>query len=206
MLESMVSNPRPTRAEASDASNAVLDGSDALMLSEETAIGSFPTECVRTLDRVARSSENWIFQNAKRANPPGTMKSPLLTNDALAGGAVSLSTEVKAALIVCPTMTGGLARRISRERPTVEIVALTNSEELSRRLAIVWGVRPLDSRGHSEIIWGTGRSSSIQLLRSKISEELKGARLGKVGERVVLARDTLEETSHRGDLLLTMEI
>ncbi len=202
MLESMVTNPRPTRAEASDASNAVLDGTDALMLSEETAVGAYPVECVRTLDRVARSSESWIFSNSGRGNG----RASNLANDALAGSAVSLSREVAANLLVCPTMSGGLARRISRERPSVPLVALTYSSELGRKLSIVWGATCLDFMENPEIIWGAGRSSSIELLRKTIGSKLISSGLARAGEKVVLARDTFEETRQTGDLLLTMEV
>jgi pyruvate kinase len=202
MLESMVTNPRPTRAEASDASNAVLDGTDALMLSEETAVGAYPVECVRTLDRVARSSENWIFSNSGR----NYGRAFNLANDALPESAVSLSREVGADLLICPTMSGGLARRISRERPSVPLVALTYSSELGRKLSIVWGVTSLDFMENPEIIWGAGRSSSIELLRKTIGSKLIFSRFARAGEKVVLARDTFEETRQTGDLLLTMEV
>lgn len=205
MLESMVSNPRPTRAEASDASNAVLDGTDALMLSEETAIGSYPVECVKTLDKVAKSSENWIF-DSRKDGLDAAIPSFHLWNDALPGAAVSLSKEVKANLLVCPTTTGALPKRISREKSPIPLVGLTKSSELCRKLSIVWGVTSLHFEENSDIIWGTGRSSSIELLRRVIAEKLISSGFGKRGERVVLARDTSEENKQKGDLLLTFEI
>jgi pyruvate kinase len=203
MLESMVQNPRPTRAEASDASNAVLDGSDALMLSEETAIGAYPVECVRTLDRVARASENWI---SNMGDGIIGSTSRFFSVDALPSGAVSLSNEAKATSIICPTMTGKLARRISRERPGVPIVALASHPELSRKLSLVWGVIPLTFEESHENVWGTGRSTSIDILRQTVGKAMISSGLGKKGDKIVLARDTFEQSRKLGDLLVTTEI
>jgi pyruvate kinase len=202
MLESMVENPRPTRAEASDAANAVLDGTDALMLSEETAIGSFPVECVRTLDRIARSSEDWIFSNRVRSGIRAAFGAG--STDALPSAASSLSEEMHAALIVCPTSNGRLARRISRERSAANIVSLVGSAELYRKLAVKWGVSPVLTKESSSRLWDS--SSSTEQLGRTISRCLLEAGFGKKGDKIVIARDASEGTGALADLLLTTRI
>ncbi len=140
MLESMITHPRPTRAEASDVANAVLDGSDALMLSGETAVGNHPSRVVQTMDRIIRSTEE-----APRywASPPEDLDFPHTTN-AIARAAVSCARilpDVRA--IVTYTGSGGIARLVSDYRPQVPIWALTPREETYQSLALYWGVTPV---------------------------------------------------------------
>ncbi|MGI6392254.1 MAG: pyruvate kinase [Candidatus Izemoplasmatales bacterium] len=139
MLESMVSSPRPTRAEASDVANAILDGTDAIMLSGETAVGEYPVESVQTMDTIALAIEEIIpyedrLQKAIRS-------SQKTINDAI-GIAVSqtVMTLPKAQVIVAFTETGGTAKRICKFRPEVPIIAITDSVETCRRLSYYWGV------------------------------------------------------------------
>jgi pyruvate kinase len=133
MLESMIHNPRPTRAEASDVANAILDGTDALMLSGETAVGEYPEESVRVMDRIARVTES---QNAslERVHAGGT------SLHAVSAAAHTLSDQAHAGLIVVFTRTGMSARLISVERPRAPIVAYTPFDNVYRRLALWWGV------------------------------------------------------------------
>jgi len=142
MLESMVNSPRPTRAEASDVANAILDGTDAVMLSGETAVGRYPVEAVRMMDRIARETERHLRQEGGRPAPeieePGSR-----VQHALAGAACAIARQVGAAGIVPFTMTGTTARYISQRRPGTCIFALTPDERTCRRLALLWGVRPV---------------------------------------------------------------
>ncbi|MCB9569043.1 MAG: pyruvate kinase [Myxococcales bacterium] len=140
MLDSMIRNPRPTRAEASDVANAVLDGSDAVMLSGETASGAFPVQAVRTMDKIIRSTERgeeyW-------RDPPEDLALGHTTNT-IARAAVACSKslpETKA--IITYTGSGGIARLVSDYRPRVPILALTPNAATFQSLALYWGVTPV---------------------------------------------------------------
>ncbi len=139
MLMSMVHAPRPTRAEATDVANAVLDGADAVMLSEETAIGDFPAEAVGWLDRIARATEPAIVSAAFRDDPmPPADRS--VAERAVARAAVDLAEGVGARAIVAPTHSGRTARRIAALRSRIPILALSQRPETLRHLALTWGV------------------------------------------------------------------
>lgn len=141
MLESMTSNPRPTRAEASDVANAILDGSDAIMLSGETASGDYPIEAVETMDTIAKAIEEIIPYEEKLAK---AIKTSQRTNNDAIGIAVAQSalTLDKVVAIVAFTETGGTAKRICKFRPSVPIIAVTDSIETCRKLSYYWGVNP----------------------------------------------------------------
>ena len=140
MLASMVNNPRPTRAEVTDVANAILDGTDAVMLSEETAVGHYPVEAVHFLDDIARTTEakfpydDWLHHHSK-----------LLTDaisDAISFAACELARDLDAKAILASTASGTTAGLLSRFRPSVPIIAVTTREETKRRLCLVWGVVP----------------------------------------------------------------
>lgn len=141
MLESMMSNPRPTRAEASDVANAILDGSDAIMLSGETAAGEYPIEAVLTMDTIAKAIEDTISYDERLARSIKTSQKTV--NDAI-GIAVAQSalTLPNAEVIVAFTETGGTAKRMCKFRPSVPIIAITDSIHTARRLSYYWGVFP----------------------------------------------------------------
>ncbi len=132
MLRSMVDSRLPTRAEATDVANAVLDGTDAVMLSEETAVGRYPVEAVRVMGRIIREAEGLL---APRARGDETE-----VPDALAAAACAMTERVGASAIVVVTRSGFTARKVARHRPRVPIVALTPDEVVRRRLSLVWGV------------------------------------------------------------------
>jgi pyruvate kinase len=138
MLESMIGSPRPTRAEVSDVANAILDGTDAVMLSAESAAGAYPVEAVRTLDRIIRRTE--------AAFPPASMDRPrrgeVSFPQAVSDVAAFAAQELKARAIVAFTQSGSTARLISQDRPPVPIIAFTPSERVRRRLVLDWGVVP----------------------------------------------------------------
>lgn len=137
MLESMVEHPRPTRAEASDVANAILDGTDAVMLSAETATGGYPVEAVAMMARLALKSEPYLRTPAL---PQADERSfPVVVSDAACRAARSLH----ATAIVTFTESGHTARLISQDRPEVPVLALTPWEESRRRMALLWGVTPL---------------------------------------------------------------
>ncbi len=145
MLESMTESPLPTRAEVNDVANAVLDGTDALMLSEETAVGAYPVDAVRTMSDVAEAAEVW----------PRTRVTPeaagALDDDrvawAVAHAAVQAAEDLAVAAIVCPTQGGTTARRVAAFRPSVPIIGIAASAETLGRLTLAWGVHPVEMAG-----------------------------------------------------------
>jgi pyruvate kinase len=145
MLESMISSPRPTRAEATDVANAILDGTDAVMLSGETARGAYPVEAVHVMATIALEVEAKYPHREirrRRASDLGGIETDEDIGTAIAEAAVSSAHALGLRLIVTGTTTGNTARHISSFRPRARIVALTPVEEVARRLACVWGVEP----------------------------------------------------------------
>lgn len=143
MLESMTTNSRPTRAEASDVANSIFDGTDAVMLSAETASGAYPVEAVRMMDRIVREAEkNPEFWAVKRREPFRSENGHGVT-DALAGAADYAARNIDARHIVVFTQSGFTARLISKFRPLPTVLALTSTEEVARRINILWGTTPL---------------------------------------------------------------
>jgi pyruvate kinase len=138
MLLSMVSAPRPTRAEATDVANAVLDGADAVMLSEESAIGHFPFEAVGWLDRICRATEEASERGELAIRKPGTSDS--VPGEAVAEAAVRLARSTRAGAIVTPTHSGRTARLVAGQRPDVPVIALSAVAATRRALALTWGV------------------------------------------------------------------
>ena len=152
MLESMVHAPRPTRAEASDVANAILDGTDAVMLSAETAVGDFPLEAVQAMDRIAREMEanrrgrSPAFDLAVGRRGPGAEAAagkpvePVRQEDAIGVATVAAAELLKAPLVVCFTVSGFTARKVAAYRPAQPIFALTTDQGTYRQLCLVWGV------------------------------------------------------------------
>ena len=140
MLESMISSPRPTRAEASDVANAVFDGSDALMLSGETAVGRFPVEAVTMMTQIIEHAErSELFH--RRAPAPACF-GPVEISDAVAETAVSLSAKLGVKVIAVYTESGYTARLVSKHRPECSIVGLSRHPAVCLQMALLWGVRP----------------------------------------------------------------
>jgi pyruvate kinase len=149
MLDSMIRNPRPTRAEASDVANAILDGTDALMLSGETSIGAYPVQAVRTMARIAAYTEKEAMVKQKRNNAPVRMYHPVQASrarsiaNAVGHSARDVAQNLDAAAIITPTASGYTARVMSRYRPRVPVIAITPNPKVQRRLMLSWGVTPL---------------------------------------------------------------
>jgi pyruvate kinase len=145
MLESMINHPRPTRAEASDVANAILDGTDAVMLSAETAIGAYPVESVRAMARIIHEVEESLLSDpgARRRRgtaPDGARPS---VDDAIAYATTVASEMLAVPLIVCFTSSGFTARKIAANRPAMPIVGLSTEQDTVRALTLVWGVGPM---------------------------------------------------------------
>jgi pyruvate kinase len=140
MLESMITQPRPTRAEASDVANAVLDATDALMLSGETASGLYPVEAVRTMARIIDEIEHSAYYRANVEVPEIELEVPA---NAIAHAAMTAARAMKIKTIVAVSESGGAARLVSEYRPDANIVCLTTNEVTFRGLALFWGVTPV---------------------------------------------------------------
>jgi pyruvate kinase len=175
MLESMIENPRPTRAEASDVANAVLDGSDAVMLSAETAAGHYPIEAVQVMARIADYTEHFMEQ--EHVNMPTLLKhGPTTVTDAIGENTVALAEDLNAKLIITLTSSGYSARMVARHRPSIPLLAVTIEEKVRRRLAMVWGVTSVCVTEHQDS-------------ERMVEEALEAARrlnLAVPGDRVVI--------------------
>jgi len=173
MLESMIHHPRPTRAEASDVANAVLDGTDALMLSGETAVGDYPLEAVRTMDRIIHEVERSPRYRLNLESPSIDM--PVSAN-AIAHAAVIAARQMSIRTVLVVTDSGGAARLMSEYRPEAAILALTTNDVTYRRLALYWGVQPLF----------IPPAASIDELVDHIEDLLHERGLARPGEYVVV--------------------
>jgi pyruvate kinase len=176
MLESMIHHPEPTRAEASDVANAVLDGTSALMLSGETAMGEYPVEAVQTMDRIARAIEPSL---GYRHQIPEATEDPTIGN-AMSNAACDLAEALGAEAILVPTFTGRTASAVARLRPRRPIVALTHKDWSVHQLAIEWGVTPL---------W-IPECRDVEDLWSRSMEAAKDAGLVESGDTVVITAGT----------------
>ena len=140
MLESMIQNPRPTRAEISDVANAVYDGTSAIMLSGETAAGKYPVLAVKTMARIAKNTEDNIHYEKRFLTREFKIKN---TVDAISHATNGMAIDIGAKAIAVCSLSGGTARMVSRFRPAVPIIGITTSEKTWRRLSLSWGVIPM---------------------------------------------------------------
>jgi pyruvate kinase len=177
MLDSMIRNPRPTRAELTDVANAIFDGTDAVMLSGETATGRYPSKACQTLNDIAiavEQSEEYM-DRARRAFDFYDASNDI--GSAVAKATFLVATDVNAAAIVAPTLRGNTPRTLSRYRPTQSIIAVTTTERVQRQLLIYWGVVP---------IIATVAHDSEAMMRNAIREALERGYISAT-DRVVTA-------------------
>jgi len=186
MLGSMVDNPRPTRAEASDVANAILDGADAVMLSEETAIGRYPVEAVRVMNRISLTVE-------QRAPYRGSMRleEGVPIADVIGSLASRAAEAVEPAAIIVVTRSGFSARMVSKHRPRTGILAVAKSLKVRRRMHLYWGVEPLG------VPWTDDRD---ELLLRAVSESLRRGLVGREDVVMIVSGSTLEEPGRTSTL------
>ncbi len=141
MLESMIKNPRPTRAEATDIANAIFDGTTAIMLSGETANGAYPVEAVKTMARIAETAEIAV-DNRSRMDKMGHPEIADVTQS-ISHATCSIAMDLNAAAIITVTISGGTAAMVANYKPDCQIIACTISEKVSRQLNLLWGVTPI---------------------------------------------------------------
>jgi pyruvate kinase len=176
MLESMLHAPEPTRAEASDVANAVLDGSSALMLSEETAVGEYPVESVAIMDVIVRAVEPSL---GHRHELPGAGDEPTV-GDAVSNAACDIAEAIDARALVVPTFSGRTASAVARLRPRRPVVAITHELTVARRLALEWGVTALV----------VPESRDVEHLWSASLDAARATGLVEKGDRVVITAGT----------------
>jgi pyruvate kinase len=176
MLESMVQHAEPTRAEASDVANAILDGTSAVMLSGETAVGKYPVEAVAYMDRIARAVEPSL---GYRHEMPDPSEQPTI-GQAMSNAACDIAEALGAKAIVVPTYTGRTASAVARLRPRRPIVALTHNDRALRHLAIEWGVTALPMK----------ESKNVDDLWSQSLKVVRNTEVVERGDRVVITGGT----------------
>lgn len=187
MLDSMIRNPRPTRAEASDVANAILDGTDAIMTSAETAAGKYPLRTIETMVKIAARAEEAMFEMGLRTYTDEEYS----VAEAVARATVETAVELRAAAIITPTMSGSTARLVSKYRPPQIIVATTPSPMVQRQLALYWGVVPLLARR---------TESTDEMINSSIRAAMEQG-LVQEGDTVVLTAGTAGSPAGSTDLM-----
>ncbi|MBM2838077.1 MAG: pyk [Deltaproteobacteria bacterium] len=182
MLESMITNPRPTRAEASDVANAVFDGTDALMLSGETAVGKYPVKAVEMMAKIAVEAEGPALkqQLVKRKK-----EVPSSFSQAVAFASFAAAGELHAKAVVVFSQTGSTAKLVSKLRPSTPIVAFTPLEETKRRLSLVWGVQPfcIEFGGHTDEMICRGEAAMLNNGLAELGDTIVVVSGTKVGMR-----------------------
>lgn len=194
MLESMVNSPRPTRAEVNDVANAILDGTDAVMLSEESAMGAYPVQAVEAMTRIAKNVEehfpyrSWFSRQEWRTGSS--------VAHSVAQAACGMAESLDAAAILATTATGMTARQVARFRPAQPILAPTNRVETYRRLALVWGVTPVltDTSEHTD-----------QMIRRSFDRLLE-LELLRVGQQVVVTAGIPQSQSGTTNFVAVLEV
>lgn len=174
MLESMIKNPRPTRAEATDIANAIYDGTTAIMLSGESAAGKYPVAAVQTMAKIAESAEKDIDYCARTKLAERDDKADITT--AIAYATCTAAMDLKAAAIITVTMSGFTAEAIARFKPRSQVIGCTTNERVYHQLNLLWGVTPLM----------LGKESTTDDLFSAAVTEAKKAGCVKQGDTVVI--------------------
>ncbi len=184
MLESMIYNPRPTRAEISDVANAVYDGTSAVMLSGETAAGKYPVKTIQIMSDICEETENNIHYNKRFHRADFEIRNNL---DAISHSACSMAIGVNAKAIAVCSLSGMSARLVSRFRPVVDIIGLTTKEKVWRKLALSWGVTPIlcDEYPSPEVMFYSATKKTAKLLNLKEGDNIiivGGTTSGKSGQ------------------------
>lgn len=171
MLESMIHNPRPTRAEISDVANAVYDGTSAIMLSGETAAGKYPVLTVQTMARIAEKTEESINYRKRFVSAEFKIKN---TVDAISHATCGMAIDIGASAITACSLSGMTARMVSRFRPPVDILGLTTSEKTWRKLALSWGVTPAlcEVYDSTDVLFYTAKHVTTETFRLKSGDKI----------------------------------
>ncbi len=201
MLESMTRNPRPSRAETSDVANAIFEGTDAVMLSQETTVGKYPIDAVRTMGRIAEFAERETARTSMKL-PGGARASEV--SELICKGAFLAATELKVRAIIVPTTSGATALRISRYRPPVPILVTTPDLSTARRLTLSYGVYAVTMRMYGRMENVVRRSCEAmveegQLARGDMIAVVAGVPTGRSGTTNLLTIQSVENLVGRGE-------
>jgi pyruvate kinase len=195
MLESMVENASPTRAEVTDVANAIFDGTDAVMLSEETAVGKYPQECVRVLHKIALNTEASMARVE-----PRTFDFEGDVADLASSAAINLASFVGTKFLLTPTENGRVAARLARFKPSAPIIAITSSDITARKLKLVWGTNSFLVEEKE----GRPPDKLDRLLETSI-RELRAEGVVSQNDRLVVFCDSIEFFGHEGKLVFVTE-
>lgn len=184
MLKSMVEHPRPTRAEATDVANAVFDGTDAVMLSEETAVGKYPIETVQTMHKILVETDQVLEEKIEYGRLASATE--LSVPSAVSYASVLMADQVRASAIVTPTVSGTTARKVAGFRPRLPVVALSPNEGTVRQLSLIWGVYPfrIETIGSTDEVFAMAKQQALASHFSKPGDKLiitAGVPLGTKG-------------------------
>jgi len=174
MLESMIASPRPTRAEASDVANAVMDGADAVMLSGETAVGAYPAQAVAAMARIIRAVEERGFEQIDTIQ-----WDPHTTSGVVAWGAAAIAQQLQVRYIVGCTLKGDTVRRLSRLRTRIPVLCFTPREQTKREMSLVWGVKSF-----------VAKTGQVDDMIAEMDQVLIEQGLVVVGDRIVVVYGT----------------
>ncbi len=175
MLDSMIRNARPTRAEVTDVANAVYDGTDAVMLSGETAMGKYPVEALKMMAQICEETESFLDKSAYRRREISSKNTHNISN-AVCYCAVAAAYHLNAAAIIAPSITGFTTRMLSKWRPDVPVIGLSPNEEAVRQMQIYWGVKP----------YYAGRADSTDILIESSLDVMKKEGVIRIGDLVVV--------------------
>ena len=193
MLESMINNPRPTRAEITDVANAIYDGTSAIMLSGETAAGKYPVETVATMARIAKAAEEGIEYDRRYRTYEFKIKN---TVDAISHGACGMAIDIGAKAIAVCSLSGMTARMVSRFRSPVDILGITTSEKTWRKLALSWGVTPVmcETLDSTEVLFYSAKRLARKMFDLKQGDRIvitAGATTGRSGNTNLIKIETV---------------
>lgn len=182
MLDSMIRNPRPTRAEVTDVANAIYDGTDAVMLSGETAMGKYPVEALKMMAQICEETESHLDYHAYRLRKVSAENKKNISN-AVCYSSVSTASDLKAKIIIAPSISGFTTRLLSKWRPSALVVGLSPSATAVRQMQIYWGVKPFQAK----------RADSTDLLIENSLEMLKEKGIVKSGELAVVTAGVMNQ-------------
>jgi pyruvate kinase len=193
MLESMITNPRPTRAEISDVANAVFDGSSAIMLSGETAAGKYPVLCIETMSRIAEQAEKSINYQKRFYSSEFRIKNEM---DAISHSVCGMSMDINAKAIVVCSISGMTARMVSRFRSPVDIIGLSVNEKTWHQLSLSWGVIPVMCEVYPalEVLFYTAKNIARETLHLESGDKIVitgGSKTGASGNTDTIRIETI---------------
>jgi pyruvate kinase len=192
MLDSMVSDLRPTRAEVSDVANAVLDEADAVMLSAETSVGAYPAHTVATMARIVQETE----ADTPEAEVPEENSAGISTGAAIAAAACEVGRLVGAVALCCFTRTGDTARRLARQRPSLPLFAFTQDESVRRQLSLTWGIEGAP----------VAPAAPVETMPAELSRVLLSTGACRDGDRVVVVFGTCTGVPGATDSLRVLSV